>query len=84
MLSASSWHCATIVIADPRGREEVARALRGLPTACEFRFLDALPASADKKADQIPRRRLPYGRWLATLVFPATAILIWLLVTMNR
>ena len=84
MLSASSWNSATILIADRRGKEEVARALRGLPTACQFRFLDVLAAPTDKEADQIPGRRFRYPRWLAILLVPATALLIWFLVTMNR
>lgn len=78
LLAPNHWNSATILIADRRGRVEIAKALRGGPSALRCRFLDSLRI-AENKASARPARLLPYLRWIAALLFPATALLIWFL-----
>jgi hypothetical protein len=68
----SGMNSATILIADRRGKEELAKAIRRLPGNAQQRLLDAVfgsPAEA-----RVPRWLKPYRR-------PALAVLLALLVT---
>jgi hypothetical protein len=82
--SAGNWTSATILIADERGREEIGRAILGQPSPVQFRFLDSIELAADKQTSVLRRIRFPHRGWLAALLFPATAIFIWLVFVATR
>ncbi len=48
--STNGFNSATILIADRRGREEVRRALKGMPSALRSRFAPSLEAAAPPTA----------------------------------
>lgn len=78
-LSDPRWDYATILIADRRGREEIAKALRGQPTALRFRsFREAAKPRNASLAGPRPGLIL----WLAAAVgsgaLLALAWLLWL------
>ena len=74
--SRSGWNSATILIADRRGRDEVARALYGAPAALQFRFLGS---PEDQTPGETKASGFPYRRWIGALLLPASALLVWLL-----
>src|SRR5580700_8352917 len=52
--STNSFNSATILIADRRGREEILRALNGLPSSLRTRLASSLaPKPAATKADSV-------------------------------
>lgn len=85
--STNGFNSATILIADRRGREEIRRALNGLPTALRTRLAPSLSAVASPDAPEPPSVEplSPYDaepswirrHWLK-LALPTTAILGWL------
>ncbi len=77
--STNSANSATILIADRRGRSEIARAFRGLPEAAQRRLMRAIGASP------APGSRLTPGRKKAVLalLLMLTLALIALVFTMR-
>lgn len=77
--STSGANSATILIADRRGRQELARAVRGLPNGL------ATPAKAEEKStEDFPRMRkllVPLGIWAEVLIAGGLGLLIWMLIT---
>jgi hypothetical protein len=74
--SMSGIHSATILIADRRGREEIVRALRGMPSAIQSRL--ASSQAGRRLAGENSRFRLTGSRWLQLLGPAAVALAAWL------
>src|SRR6266849_5274313 len=71
--STNSFNSATILIADRRGREEILRALNGLPSSLRSRLASSLaprPAEASQKNEITPPSLLRFLRrnWVEILL----------------
>ena len=81
--STSGLHAATILIADRRGRDEIARAMNGLPT--EFQSKVAAQVSDRRRAAEREvkytemARRIVFSKWVRCGVPLAVGASIWLL-----
>src|SRR5579871_6231001 len=83
--STNSFNSATILIADRRGREEILRALNGLPSNLRSRLASSLtPASPSQEAPAPPPADVPPAirfirrNWLEILLPGAVGLIIWL------
>src|SRR5438309_1285763 len=76
--STNGINAATILIADKRGREEIIRALKGLPNSVRSRAARTLTGSLDPRTKKI---RLTWSTWLEILLPGAVGLLIWLAFT---
>ena len=81
--STNSFNSATILIADSRGREEIVRALNGLPSSLRSRLAHSLsPRTPDVPVQVIGRgeKVLVFlrRRWLELLVPGVVGAAIWL------
>jgi len=80
--STNSFNSATILIADRRGREEILRALNGLPSGLRSRLASSLAPSANAAPQGRERMRtaLDFCRrnW-AEIVFPMAGLAAWLI-----
>ena len=81
--STNGFNSATILIADRRGREEIRRALNGMPSALRTRLAPSLTAPDRSEA---PQAREPVANWRAKwrrpligLAIPAAGALLWLI-----
>jgi hypothetical protein len=82
--STNSFNSATILIADRRGREEIVKALNGLPSNLRSRLANSL---APRPADEPPVNRatskaaplLGFMRrnWLEITLPTAVAVIVW-------
>jgi hypothetical protein len=81
--STNGINSATILIADRRGREEIVRAIRGLPSGVRSRFAASLRRdSADDS--KLPRPvRMVLRNWAEILLPGAIGVLVWLLFSMK-
>jgi hypothetical protein len=80
--STNSFNSATILIADRRGREEILRALNGLPSGLRSRLASSLcpsPASTPP-AKQTSWPVLPFLRrnWAEVMLPAAVGVIVWL------
>ncbi|HEY1756565.1 MAG TPA: hypothetical protein VGG72_14280 [Bryobacteraceae bacterium] len=80
--STNSFNSATILIADRRGREEILRALNGLPSGLRSRLASSLcpnPAAASS-AKRISWPVLPFLRrnWAEVMLPAAVGVIVWL------
>jgi hypothetical protein len=80
--STNSFNSATILIADRRGREEILRALNGLPSGLRSRLASSLcpnPASTSATS-QAPRPVFQFLRrnWAEVLLPAALGVIVWL------
>lgn len=85
--STRSHNSATILIADKRGREELVRALQGLPSRVECRLAQAVHARRKKNVRGRLHSRPMYSfrRWLDFLVPFAVGASVWYLaVSLHR
>lgn len=78
--SMSGLNSATILIADQRGREELARALQGKPSGVQSRLADTIRAhqQAQQTRGQKPRRRFGLRAWLEILLPAAVGASLWI------
>jgi hypothetical protein len=81
--STNSFNSATILIADRRGREEILRALNGLPSSLRSRLASSLaprPAESSQKPSVAPASVLRFLRrnWVEILLPGAVGFIIWL------
>ena len=74
--STNGINAATILIADRKGREEIVKALQGLPNGIRNRIADAANESEEK-----PKRRPDWRTWVEILLPGAAGVLIWLAFT---
>jgi len=81
--STNSFNSATILIADRRGREEIVRALNGLPSSLRTRLASSL-APKQQTALPPPRNTSPAvarfirRNWVEILLPGAVGLIIWL------
>jgi hypothetical protein len=83
--STNSFNSATILIADRRGREEIVRALNGLPSSLRSRLASSLtPAAESVEGSPTPSTEIPPAirfirrNWLEILLPGAVGLIIWL------
>lgn len=79
--STNGFNSATILIADRRGREEIVRALHGLPSALRSRLAPTLktqaePVTAAAKATR-PLVRFLVQNWLEIALPGAVGLAVW-------
>lgn len=80
--STNGLNSATILIADRRGRQEIARAIRGLPSNVRPPQLKTRPAEPPAPAPARPWYRVLHFlrlHWAELLVPPALGAAVWLL-----
>jgi len=70
--STRGIHSATILIADRNGREELVRAMQGLPSRARTRAV----AAARKNE---PRRLAPAWDWVPAVALALALIIVWFL-----
>src|SRR5882724_8772260 len=81
--STNSFNSATILIADRRGREEIVKALNGMPSTLRSRLANSLtPRPAGERADAPENRVLPLlhfmrRNWLEITLPAAVAVIVW-------
>src|SRR5215472_13083020 len=77
--STNSINSATILIADRKGKEEIVRAIRGLPSSLKSR----LSSSLRNEAQEEPRPRINWSilwqDWAELLLPAAIGLAVWLL-----
>ncbi|HLH45068.1 MAG TPA: hypothetical protein VKV74_18915 [Bryobacteraceae bacterium] len=78
--STNGFNSATILIADRRGRQEILRALHGLPSGLRSRLASSL---APHPADSPPARKHRFidffrRNWVEILLPAAAGMLVWL------
>ena len=81
--STNSFNSATILIADRRGREEILRALNGLPSGLRTRLASSLaskPAEPGFSATLAKNRTVAFIRrnWAEILLPGAVGLIVWL------
>jgi len=80
--STNSFNSATILIADRRGREEILRALNGMPSGLRSRLASSLHSSSN--AQESPRRAIEPAiqflrrNWAEVLLPAAVGVIVWL------
>jgi hypothetical protein len=86
--STNSFNSATILIADRRGREEIIRALNGLPSTLRSRLASSLgpkqagpakPPAISITAPHAPATLMPFLRrnWLEISLPVAVGLIVW-------
>jgi len=82
--STNSFNSATILIADRRGREEIVKALNGMPSTLRSRLANSLaPRPAGERAsDAFESRVAPVmhfvrRNWLEITLPAAVALIVW-------
>jgi hypothetical protein len=77
--STNSINSATILIADRKGKEEIVRAIRGLPSGLRSRLTTSLRKEARQESQILDRWTLACQDW-AEVVLPAViGLAVWLL-----
>src|SRR3984885_1168894 len=77
--STNGINSATILIADRKGKEEIVRAIRGLPSGLRSRLTTSLRKEAHQETRELNRWILWSREW-AEIVFPAVlGLAVWLL-----
>lgn len=80
--STNSFNSATILIADRRGRQEIVRALNGMPSSLRTRLsssLSAKPAApAEAARESLPWLRFLRRNWVEILLPGAVGAIVWL------
>jgi hypothetical protein len=75
--STSGIHSATILIADRKGKEEIVRAVRGLPSGLRSRLSNTLGNEAPAPAT--PSWRALGQYWIELALPPVIGLAVWLL-----
>jgi hypothetical protein len=75
--STNSLNSATILIADRKGRQEIVKALQGLPSGVRGRMAGSLLGSVAKE-NQAAKRSMNWKSWAEILLPGAVGLLIWL------
>jgi hypothetical protein len=79
--STNSINSATILIADRKGKEEIVRAIRGLPSSLRSRLSSSLRQEA-KRETKAPNRWAALWQDWAEILLPAViGLAVWLLFT---
>ena len=82
--STNSFNSATILIADRRGREEIVKALNGMPSTLRSRLANSLtPRPAGERPNEapenkvVPMMRFVRRNWLEITLPAAVALIVW-------
>ncbi|MDP9115215.1 MAG: hypothetical protein M3O20_16220 [Acidobacteriota bacterium] len=81
--STNSFNSATILIADRRGREEIVKALNGLPSSLRSRLANSLTPRAEAEAvvaaesRVAPVLRFLRKNWLEVTLPTTVAVIVW-------
>ncbi len=82
--STNSFNSATILIADRRGREEIVKALNGMPSTLRSRLANSLtPRPAGERASDAPGNKVVpvihfmRRNWLEITLPAAVALIVW-------
>ncbi len=75
--STNGLNSATILIADRRGRQEIARAIQNLPSSLQRRYLKPFGDQPNGMRVWLAKRPVKLG--LAALLTAASGVLIWFL-----
>jgi hypothetical protein len=81
--STNSFNSATILIADRRGREEIVKALNGLPSSLRSRLANSLTpkpdaeAEAEAESNVAPVLRFLRRNWLEITLPTTVAVIVW-------
>jgi hypothetical protein len=80
--STNSINSATILIADRKGKEEIVRAIRGLPSSLRSRLSTSLRHEARREPSKVPNRWVALWQDWAEILLPAViGLAVWLLFT---
>jgi hypothetical protein len=81
--STNGINSATILIADRRGREEIVKAIRGLPSGVRSRLAGSLTARERPKSDA-PVASMPlWTNWAELVIPPIVGFAVWFLFAMK-
>jgi hypothetical protein len=69
----------TILIADRKGKEEIVRAIRGLPSGLRTRLTTSLRKEARQESPAVDRWTLACQEWAEVLLPAAIGLAVWLL-----
>ena len=80
--STNSFNSATILIADRRGREEIVKALNGMPSTLRSRLANSLtPRPTGERAAAgnrvVPMMHFVRRNWLEITLPAAVAVIVW-------
>jgi hypothetical protein len=82
--STNSFNSATILIADRRGRQEIVKALNGMPSTLRSRLTRSLnprpatePASGAPESKVAPMLRFLRRNWLEITLPASVALIVW-------
>jgi hypothetical protein len=79
--STNSFNSATILIADRRGREEIVRALNGLPSGLRTRLATSMtvkPAAQESNHSAAAWATFVRRNWVEILLPGAVGLIVWL------
>jgi hypothetical protein len=78
--STNGFNSATILIADRRGRQEILRALNGLPSGLRSRLASTLASNEDAAPTEPRQKTLEFLRrnWAELLLPGAVGLVVWL------
>lgn len=77
--STNSFNSATILIADRRGREEILRALNGMPSGLRSRLASSLTTSnGNPRRTSRPALEFLRRNWAEMLLPAAVGVIVWL------
>jgi len=81
--STNGLNSATILIADRRGREEIARAIQNLPSSLQRRFLRPFREEPDRNSFAAPAwlLRPPVKAAIAWLLGAGSVLVVWFMFT---
>jgi hypothetical protein len=79
--STNGINSATILIADRKGKEEIVRAIRGLPSSLRSRLTTSLRNDAKRETRASNRWALLWQDWAEILLPGAIFVAVWLLFT---
>jgi len=79
--STNGIHSATILIADRKGKEEIVRAIRGLPSGLRSRVSGSL--ANEVAPDPPPGWRALTQCWIELVLPPAIGVAVWLLFSLR-
>jgi len=77
--STNSINSATILIADRKGKEEIVRAIRGLPSSLRSRLTTSLRKEARKQSRAIGQWTVLLQNWSEIALAAAIGLAVWLL-----
>lgn len=82
--STNSFNSATILIADRRGREEIVKALNGMPSTLRSRLASSLTPrpAGESSGDAVENKSVPVlqfvrRNWLEITLPAAVAVIVW-------